>query len=252
MQVDQSITDMFFAATNEQDLRRAVERITDHFDANGYGVGRFASVTHGPALDYMSNQNDEFQRQMETPEFRPSVDPVMQHLRLSSAPLIWDRKTYMDAGCSHMYEAMADFSMGSGLAVAVHLGAYRHFTMGFTWPHGTKPDTQMMMSALQLYSIYAEQAFHRVWTRLQLELLAPSSELTEAELQCLYWAARGRTNPLIAVVLNLKTRTVETRIQSAMAKLGASTRTEAVVTAERLQLMTPFHLLHAKPRIAPR
>jgi DNA-binding NarL/FixJ family response regulator len=45
--------------------------------------------------------------------------------------------------------------------------------------------------------------------------------------------AAGRTNPAVAAALGLTTHTVKRHVKSAMRKLGAETRLEAVVVARR-------------------
>jgi DNA-binding CsgD family transcriptional regulator len=62
--------------------------------------------------------------------------------------------------------------------------------------------------------------------------------LKERELECLHWAARGKTNPEIGAILNISRHTVNTHIESAKAKLGVATRVQAVAIAHRLRLLS--------------
>lgn len=62
--------------------------------------------------------------------------------------------------------------------------------------------------------------------------------LKERELECLFWAARGKTNPEIGAILNISRHTVNTHIESAKAKLGVATRVQAVAIAHRLGLLS--------------
>jgi DNA-binding NarL/FixJ family response regulator len=61
-------------------------------------------------------------------------------------------------------------------------------------------------------------------------------KLTDREGEILTWVARGKTSQEIAGILGLTKRTVDFHADSARAKLGVSTRTEAAVKAavERL------------------
>ncbi len=63
------------------------------------------------------------------------------------------------------------------------------------------------------------------------------SSLSERETQILKMVALGATNKKIAQDMYLSVRTVETHIQHIFAKLGVTTRTEAVTTAIRKQFI---------------
>jgi DNA-binding NarL/FixJ family response regulator len=59
------------------------------------------------------------------------------------------------------------------------------------------------------------------------------SQLTARELEVLGAAARGLGNKQIASELGMSARTVQTHLTSVFAKLGVSSRTEAVLLALR-------------------
>jgi DNA-binding NarL/FixJ family response regulator len=61
--------------------------------------------------------------------------------------------------------------------------------------------------------------------------------LTGRELDVLSCVALGQTNPEAAAELGLRTETVKSYLRSAMRKLGARTRLEAVCAARRLALL---------------
>jgi len=58
-----------------------------------------------------------------------------------------------------------------------------------------------------------------------------SVELTDREIETLTWVARGKTSSEIAEILGLTKRTVDFHSDSARAKLGVATRTEAAIKA---------------------
>jgi DNA-binding NarL/FixJ family response regulator len=63
--------------------------------------------------------------------------------------------------------------------------------------------------------------------------------LNEREIEVLTWAARGKTSAEIAKILDLTKRTVDFHIDNARGKLGAATRTEAVLKAATGRLIEP-------------
>lgn len=63
--------------------------------------------------------------------------------------------------------------------------------------------------------------------------------LNDREVEVLTWAARGKTSAEIAQIVGLTKRTIDFHIDNARAKLGASTRTEAVIKAASGRLIEP-------------
>ena len=57
------------------------------------------------------------------------------------------------------------------------------------------------------------------------------SSLTKREIECLQWAALGKSSQDIAVILDLSVRGVEFHFDAARKKLDAANRTQAVVIA---------------------
>src|SRR5271170_1382695 len=63
--------------------------------------------------------------------------------------------------------------------------------------------------------------------------------LNDREVETLTWAARGKTSPEVAQILGLTKRTVDFHIENARTKLGAATRTEAVLKAATGRMIEP-------------
>jgi DNA-binding NarL/FixJ family response regulator len=63
--------------------------------------------------------------------------------------------------------------------------------------------------------------------------------LNDREVEVLTWVARGKTSVEIARILGLTKRTIDFHIDNARDKLGAATRTEAVLKAATGRLIEP-------------
>jgi DNA-binding response OmpR family regulator len=63
--------------------------------------------------------------------------------------------------------------------------------------------------------------------------------LNEREVEVLTWVGRGKTSADIGQILGLTKRTIDFHIDNARAKLGAATRTEAVLKAASSGLIEP-------------
>ena len=62
-------------------------------------------------------------------------------------------------------------------------------------------------------------------------------ELTELELDCLFWIAEGKTSDEIAMILGISRNTINNYITSVMRKTGTKTRSEAIAYAVRNNLV---------------
>src|SRR5258705_4767561 len=71
------------------------------------------------------------------------------------------------------------------------------------------------------------------------ELWPKLVQLNDREVETLTWVARGKTSAEIAQILGLTKRTVDFHIDNARTKLGAATRTEAVIKATTGRLIEP-------------
>jgi DNA-binding NarL/FixJ family response regulator len=71
------------------------------------------------------------------------------------------------------------------------------------------------------------------------ELWPKLTNLNDRESEILTWAARGKTSAEIAPILGLSKRTIDFHLDNARIKLGARTRTEAVVKAAAGRFIKP-------------
>ena len=71
------------------------------------------------------------------------------------------------------------------------------------------------------------------------ELWPKVVQLNDREVEALTWVARGKTSAEIAQILGLTKRTIDFHIDNARSKLGAATRTQAVVKAATGRLIDP-------------
>jgi DNA-binding response OmpR family regulator len=71
------------------------------------------------------------------------------------------------------------------------------------------------------------------------ELWPKLVQLNDREVETLTWVARGKTSAEIAQILRLTKRTVDFHIDNARTKLGAATRTQAVIKAATGRLIEP-------------
>jgi DNA-binding CsgD family transcriptional regulator len=188
----------------------------------------FTSVHNAPMGFEQGIQNMEMARR----------DPVMQHIRRNTMPIIWTQKTYLDGGAIDVWDVQAQFGYRYGVAMALHLPEGRHFTIGVERDQALPTDaTELtrMVADLQLFAVHAQDTALRILVPEELQPECPA--LTPRELEVLRWTMDGRTAKGIGSLLNITERTVVQHLQNAMVKLNVNSKHLAVLKALRLGLI---------------
>jgi len=165
-------------------------------------------------------------------------DPVTQHYKRESVPIIWDRRTYQAHGVADLWEHQASFGYCTGIAMALHLPEGRHFVLGVDRDQPLPADArelQRVVADLQLFAIYAQDSALRL-------LLPPAQQperpaLTPRELEVLRWTMDGKTAWEVGAILGISERTAVLHVTNAMHKLGCVNKHQAVLKALRLGLI---------------
>jgi hypothetical protein len=90
--------------------------VIDHF----LGEPEFITVDNTPAA-YLATFQDRNAGKR---------DPVMQHCKIRSVPIVWDQSTYIKAGEADKWEFQARFGYRYGISLAMHMPKGIHFTAG--------------------------------------------------------------------------------------------------------------------------
>jgi DNA-binding CsgD family transcriptional regulator len=198
--------------------------VVDH----GPGSSEFIAVDNTPSgyLDVYANPIS-FRR-----------DPVMQHCKRASVPIIWNQDTYVASGVGEIWEQQARFGYRTGIAMALHLPEGRHFVLGVDrdQPLPSDPgELQRLVADLQLFAVHAQEAALRLLLPTQLQPERPS--LTPRELEALRWTMEGKTAWEVGAILGITERTAVMHLNNAMHKLGCVSKHQAVVKAMQLGLI---------------
>jgi DNA-binding CsgD family transcriptional regulator len=165
-------------------------------------------------------------------------DPVMQHCRRYSMPIIWDQGTYSRQGQGEKWEEQARFGYRHGIAMALHLPEGRHFVLGVDRDQPLPPDpveVTRLVADLQLFAVHAQDAAQRILTPAIAAPGAPS--LTPRELEALRWTMEGKTAWEVGNVLGISERTAALHVNNATHKLGCVNKHQAVLKALRLGMI---------------
>ncbi len=165
-------------------------------------------------------------------------DPVMQHCKRQSLPIIWDQGTYTTQGQGDMWEEQALFGYQTGIAMALHLPEGRHFMLGVDRDRalpGDRHELTRLVADLQLFTVHALDAAMRVLVPGASDVEQP--QLTPRESEALRWTMDGKTAWEVGSILGITERTAVLHINNAMRKLGCVNKHQAVLKALRLGLI---------------
>ena len=192
------------------------------------GEAEFITVDNTPQAYRDAFQNRENWR----------LDPVMQHCKRQSMPIIWSQKTYVAQGLGDKWEEQARYGYRNGIALALHMPEGRHFFLGVDRDQPVPMhagELTRVVADLQLFAVHAQDAALRILAPGGVEPGAPS--LTPRELETLRWTMEGKTAREVGDVLGITERTAALHVNNATHKLGCVNKHQAVLKALRLGLI---------------
>ena len=227
------------AAGSRDDFLREVVRFSQNLGFNtvsamavvDFGVGRseFVSIDNAPqGFAAVAHDVSGMRR-----------DPVMQHCRRQTVPIIWDQATYTRQGLGELWEEQARFGYCTGIAMALHLPEGRHFALGVERDQPLPSDgseLSRLVADLQLFAVHAQEAAMRLLSPVAPLIDRPA--LTARELEALRWTMEGKTAWEVGAILGITERTAVLHVNNAMHKLGCTSKHQAVLRALRLGLIT--------------
>jgi DNA-binding CsgD family transcriptional regulator len=206
------------------------------FGVDRFDCGRLAANSESEPRGLLSGRGLSAWNQYFVAQGYSAVDPCPQVYGRVSGAYTWTEA-----------KALTDEAAQSPMWADAHAGGMREALIVPTAPRRpaaaivrlVTPEKRFDPSVLPLLQsiavIYAAstQSFSSSKSRASPKSAA-SGALTEREIECLHWAARGKTNPEIGVILNISRHTVNSHIESAKSKLGVATRVQAAAIAHRL------------------
>ena len=158
-------------------------------------------------------------------------DPIVRELFLTYQPYSWSEVTERREIGPVERQIMAEcrsVGMTDGFVVPIYQGG--GYT-GLVSLAGQDPMiTEEHRGAITLASIYV----HNKLMTLRRHESQAHYDLTERELECLRWAAAGKSDWEIGQILLISSKTVNYHIENAKRKYGVATRVQAIVSALRL------------------
>ncbi|MDH3461900.1 MAG: autoinducer binding domain-containing protein [Burkholderiaceae bacterium] len=190
-----------------------------------------------PEFFAVDNAPAAYRDAMHTPE-NARRDPVMQHCKAQSVPIVWSQGTYTRQGLGELWEEQAQYGYRNGVCLALHMPEGRHFVLGVDREQAMPKDPSeitRIVADLQLFAVYAQDAALRIMVPAALQQERPA--LTPRELECLRRTMDGMTAWEVGEALAISERTAVLHLSNAMHKLHCKDKHQAVLKALRLGLI---------------
>jgi DNA-binding CsgD family transcriptional regulator len=163
-------------------------------------------------------------------------DPTVAFCQTHSGPLVWSEQMY-EGDSVEILEESRTHGLGYGFSVPVHesAGVDSMLSMGRDKPFDNELELKHCVQAgLVIANVVHVAAKGKILPMLQQ---AVRPRLTPREAECLKWVADGKSNGVIADLLNLSEAAVDFHLKNLYRKLGVSTRLQAVVLAMSLGML---------------
>lgn len=197
----------YFALTHHVDLRRAAH----------------------PAIR-LDNYPPDWVDWFDEARLGPS-DPVHRASHQTSVGFAWSQLPQMIALTPRDHEILERAStrgIGDGFTVPAHVPGEANGSCSFAVEPGRPLDEEHLPLA-QLVGAFAFEAARRLW-RVQTTA-PPRPRLTDRQRDCVVWAAKGKTDWEISVILGISHETVIRHLKQARERYGVSKRTLLAISA---------------------
>ena len=164
------------------------------------------------------------------------VDPVVEHCRHHTTPCLWaaDPHARRVGYPTEFFREAADYGLRLGIGLPIHGPAGQAGMISVATGNTSKARENLHhLGELHLFASFLHEAGQRLVSTGSQEQV----HLTARELDCLRWAAEGRTSWEIGQQLSIGERTVVFHLQNAARKLGVMGRRQAIAKAMSLQLI---------------
>jgi DNA-binding CsgD family transcriptional regulator len=168
------------------------------------------------------------------------TDPIRLACRRFNGAYTWSdaQSVAADGPKPQMWDDARANGMREGLIVPMAPRRLSEATVRLTTPEDRfDPDCIPLLQSISVIYASSTAAFGAKPVEASTAS-EPRKALTEREIECLHWSARGKTNAEIALIIKVSRHTVNSHIERAKKKLGVATRVQAAAIAHRLGLLS--------------
>ncbi len=203
------------------------------------GFSYFALVNHirfgQPTVGYVRLTNYPLEWLAVVRERDQRVDPVLRAAERASSGFTWDRIGSMlklTAEDKAVLQQAREHGIGDGFTVPNHIPGEvfgsSHFAVAVDQPFPTES-----VPAAQALGNFAFEAARRLIAKRTIsseEYIVPAP-LSERQRECLLFVARGKSDSVIAQLLDIRPKTVNEHIEAAKRRYAVASRSQLLVRA---------------------
>ena len=163
------------------------------------------------------------------------IDPLLRRLNADPAPIVWQSSTF-DSEPAFWEEANAH-GVRHGWATSTRGNTFTTGMLSLARSHDVV--TSAELEDIEARLVWLAHTAHGAIARIEGKKLHEKvEELSRREREVLRWTAAGKTAGEVGIVLGISERTVHFHITRALAKLNAVNKTQAVMTATMLGMLS--------------
>jgi len=158
-------------------------------------------------------------------------DPVHRASHVTSVGFAWTRLPEMvalTAADQRMLDLGRKQGIGDGFTVPTHVPGEARGSVSFVVETGSPLPTEALPLA-QLVGNFAFEAARRLCFARGYRDTARNPRLTDRQRDCVLWAAQGKTDAEIAIILALSRETVTEHVSQACERYGVNKRTSLII-----------------------
>jgi LuxR family transcriptional regulator, quorum-sensing system regulator CciR len=168
--------------------------------------------------------------------------PIIAAARYQSQPFWYDQRGFYTRSPNPILSTIDLSRIGQltmrkvGIVVPIHLPLGRVAAVGFSPICADRYDLEAEFSAYAEELEFAARTFIVGYINAMdaMKVTAPAATLSQREVECLRWAAAGKTDSEIAQIIARSHATIRFHVRSAIGKLDAVNRSQAVFKASQL------------------
>jgi DNA-binding CsgD family transcriptional regulator len=169
---------------------------------------------------------------------------VFERLRRQRSPFFYNQELYVDAGVPELWEIAAPWGFRTGICLSLKFSEKSIFLFGVDRERdlpSAETKVERMFADMRLFATFAYDAAERLLGPYQGSRVI---KLSSKEREILLRILQGKSNWVIAQLLNVSENTIKFHLKNIFLKLGVSSRIVAATKAHALGLLTdpPTHL----------
>lgn len=228
-------------ATTKTALQRSCNSATGLLGYDYYLFGGYYPAIEGIVMS--SSFPDKWRNQYDTNGYI-AIDPTVKHCWTESSPILWHEISYSEGKTGElerkvMQEAFT-YGLRSGISVPVHGAGAEGCMLSLASREERANYEHHDIAGLQIIVHAMHEVTKMIITREDNATVPVVQSLTQREIECLSWTAKGKTSWDISRILEVSENTVTFHLRNAIKKLEVTNRSQAVAKAIAHSKITPF------------